>query len=297
MHCIEINAYAKINLFLEVTARRGDGYHELATLFARVSLCDRLRLEKTKKPGITLKLANSSNLKLSNPADNIVYKAAEKFFAAFDIKPAVKITLRKRVPVGAGLGGGSSDAAAALQGLRRLYGISLKKSLKTLCRLALELGSDVPFFFLGKTFALGRGRGEILSPLKARGSLPQVLLVYPGEPVYTKEVYARLKLGAASEINAKLKDCNKLAKLLEKGCFTASASALLFNRLETPVLPVHKKVAGAKKNLLALGTEAVLMSGSGAVVFALVWNRPAARKMAALLSKRRGYRVFLSNFC
>ena len=297
MHSVEINAYAKINLFLEVTARRGDGYHELATLFARVGLCDRLRLEKTNKSGIALKLANSSNLKLSKPADNIVYKAAEKFFAAFNIKPAVKISLFKRVPVGAGLGGGSSDAAAALEGLSRLYGIDLKKSSKKLLRLASELGSDVPFFLLGETFALGRGRGEILSPLKSRGRLPAVLLVYPGEPVYTKEVYGSLKLGAGSEIAAKLKDLKKLTLLLNKGRFNAVDGALLFNRLETPVLPRHKKVAAAKKSLIALGAEAVLMSGSGATVFALVWNRAAARKMAARTSKHKGYRVFLSNFC
>ena len=206
MNTVKINAYAKINLFLEVTARRGDGYHDLATLFARVGLCDRLRLEKTKKSGIAFKLFNRSNLKLSKPADNIVYKAAEKFFTEFGIEPAVKITLLKRVPVGAGLGGGSSDAAAALLGLRRLYGLDNKNTLKKLSRLALELGSDVPFFLLDKTFAVGRGRGEILRPLKARGRLPLVLLVYPGEPVYTKEVYGRLKLGVGSEIAAKLKD-------------------------------------------------------------------------------------------
>ncbi|MCX5784784.1 MAG: 4-(cytidine 5'-diphospho)-2-C-methyl-D-erythritol kinase [Elusimicrobia bacterium] len=297
MRTVEINAYAKVNLFLEVTARRGDGYHELATLFARVSLCDRLRLEKIKKPGIALKLANSSNLKLSKPYDNIVYKAAEKFFTAFGIEPAVKITLLKRIPVGAGLGGGSSDAAAALSGLMRLYGINPKKSSKKLSRLASELGSDVPFFLLGETFALGRGRGEILSPLKARGKFPPVLLVYPGEPVYTKEVYGRLKLGVASEIAAKLKNLKKLARLLKNGRFNAAAATLLFNRLETPVLPRHKKTAEVKKNLLALGAGAVLMSGSGAVVFALVWDRAEARKMALRMSKQKGYRVFLSNFC
>lgn len=297
MHAVEINAHAKINLFLEVTAGRSGGYHELATLFARVGLCDRLRLEKTKKSGIALKLFNRSNLKLSKPADNIVCKAAEKFFTAFGIAPAVKIILLKRIPAGAGLGGGSSDAAAALLALSRLYGLDNKNSFKKLSRLASELGSDVPFFLLDETFALGRGRGEILRPLKGRGRLPLVLLVYPGEPVYTKEVYGRLKLGGASEIAAKLKDLKKLTLLIKKGHFNAAAGPLLFNRLETPVLPNHKKTAGAKKNLLALGARAVLMSGSGAVIFALVWNRAHAEKMAARVSKHKGYRVFLSNFC
>ena len=318
MHAVEINAHAKINLFLEVTARRSDGYHELATLFARVGLCDRLRLEKTKKSGIALKLSvadgarghrhargrgprqagvtNHSNLEFLKPADNIVYKAAEKFFPAFGIAPAVKIILLKRIPVGAGLGGGSSDAAAALLALSRLYGLDNKNSSKKLSRLALELGSDVPFFLLNETFALGRGRGEILRPLKGRGRLPVVLLVYPGEPVYTKEVYGRLKLGVGSEIAAKLKDLKKLTLLIKKGHFNAAAGPLLFNRLETPVLPNHKKAAGAKKTMLALGADAVLMAGSGAVVFALVWNRAQAAKMAARVSKHKGYGVFLSNF-
>jgi len=296
MHAVSINAHAKINLFLEVTARRKDGYHDLATLFARVGLCDRLRIEKTKRPGIALKLLNRSNLGLSRPADNIVYKAAEKFFAAFGIEPAVKITLLKRVPVGAGLGGGSSDAAAALLALRRLYGLNKKKSAGKLSRLALQLGSDVPFFLLDETFALGRGRGEVLRPLKKTGRFPLVLLVYPGEPVYTKEVYGRLKLGGAAEIAARLKDLKKLARLIKKGDFNSEAGPLLFNRLETAVLPRHKRTAEAKKTMLALGDGAVLMSGSGAVVFALVWSRARAAKMRALLAKRRGCRVFLSNF-
>jgi 4-diphosphocytidyl-2-C-methyl-D-erythritol kinase len=297
MKSININAYAKVNLFLEVTSRRKDGYHELATLFARVGLCDRLRLERTEKSGIALKLFNRSNLKLSRPEDNIVYKAAEKFFAAFGIEPAVKITLLKRIPMGAGLGGGSSDAAAALLALSRLYGLDKKNSFKKLSRLALELGSDVPFFLLDEAFALGRGRGEILRPLKWRGRSPRVLLVYPGEPVYTKEVYGRLKLAGTREIAGRLKDLKKLTRLIQKGHFNAVEGPLLFNRLEIPVLANHKKTAGAKKNLLTLGADAVLMSGSGAVVFALIWNRARAAKIAAMVSKRRGFRAFLSNFC
>lgn len=293
---IKIPAYAKINLFLEVTARRPDGYHDLATLFARVGVADRLYFRKSAEPGIKL-LVSGGPRELGRKSDNIVHKAAVEFFRVFKLKPAVEIKLEKIIPVGAGLGGGSSDAAAALLGLAKLYKLPRKKNNARLMKIAAGLGSDVPFFMLDAMAAEGRGRGEKLKALNFKGRLPYVLLVYPGAPVYTKEVYGNLKVGAAADIKERLSGFAKLKALLKKGGFSPEHAGLLFNRLEEPVLPKHKEVRLAKARLVDLGAEAVLMSGSGATVFALCWNAARARKVAAQLAGIRGYRIFLTKFC
>jgi len=289
---IKLKAFAKINLFLEVTRRRPDGYHDLATLFARIGVCDRLSFKKIAVPGISL-LVKGSPKELARPTDNIVFRAALKFFAAFNIRPAIEIKLEKNIPVGAGLGGGSSDAAAALLGLARFY--KLPKSVSgRLMKIAASLGSDVPFFMLGAGLAEGAGRGEKLKVLKPAGSLPYIVLVYPGVPVYTKAVYGSLKLGEPAEIKKRLADFRRLTGSLKKGVF---ASELLFNRLEEPVLPKHKAVRLARKKLAGLGADAVLMSGSGASIFGLCRSGAKAARIAAEMKCIRGYTVFLTKFC
>jgi 4-diphosphocytidyl-2-C-methyl-D-erythritol kinase len=290
---VKIKARAKVNLFLETTRRRPDGYHDLATLFARVGLADDLSLAKAG-PGIKLKVKNApAGLK---PEDNIVYKAAAKFFAAFGLEPAVEIRLVKRVPVGAGLGGGSSDAAAALLGLARLYRLPAGASGR-LMKIAASIGSDVPFFMLDTPMAEGTGRGEKLKLLEPAGRLPYAVLVYPGAPVYTKEVYGSLKLGTPAEIKRRVADFRRLCGLLRRGAFGRKDAALLFNRLEDPVLPRHKAVRQAKEKLLALGADAVLMSGSGATVFALCWEAARAREVAAAARRILSYSCFFTQFC
>lgn len=292
---LKLSAKAKLNLFLEVTRRRPDGYHDLATLFARIGVADTLTFEKSRRPGIALSVAGGP-AELKDLTDNIVYKAAEKFFAAFGIKPAVRIGLKKNIPVGAGLGGGSSDGAAALLGLARLYKVP-RAAAPRLMKLAASLGSDVAFFMLGETFAEGRGRGEKLRVLKARGGLPHVVLVYPGVPVYTKEVYGALKVGSAAAVKARLGEFRELCGLIKRGAFVAGSAGALFNRLEEPVLPRHKAVRLAKERLLRLGADAALMSGSGASVFGLCRSAAGAAKIARELRCIRGYRVFLTKFC
>lgn len=292
---LKIPAYAKINLFLEVTARRADGFHDLATLFARVGVADRLYFRKSANPGIALSVVGGSR-ELGRLADNIVYKAAVEFFRVFRLEPAVEIKLEKIIPVGAGLGGGSSDAAAALLGLARLYKLPATAKGR-LMRIAAALGSDVPFFMLETMAAEGRGRGEKLKAIEFKGRLPYVVLVYPGAPVYTKEVYGNLKVGAKADINERLADFAKLKGLLRKSAFAPEHAGLLFNRLEEPVLPRHRAVRLAKARLADLGGEAVLMSGSGATVFALCWDRAMARRVAEKAGRIRGYRIFLTKFC
>ncbi|MHB0995783.1 MAG: 4-(cytidine 5'-diphospho)-2-C-methyl-D-erythritol kinase [Elusimicrobiales bacterium] len=290
---LRIKARAKVNLFLEVTRRRPDGFHELATLFARTGVCDTLTLRRGA-PGIKLSVKGGPK-ELGRAEDNIVHKAAVRFFETFRIAPSAEFKLEKRIPVGAGLGGGSSDAAAALLGLAKLYRVP-RAGFPKLMKIAAAIGSDVAFFLLDETFAEGRGRGEKLKVLKASGRLPYLVLLYPGAPVYTKEVYGRLKLGSAAGIKSRVSDFKKLCRLLKAGKFGQDASGLLFNRLEEPVLPRHKAVRRAREKLAALGADAVLMSGSGATVFALCRDRAKARKIAAAAGRIKGYRVFLTKF-
>jgi len=292
---LKISAPAKINLFLEVTARRPDGYHDLATLFARTGVSDTLSLRRIGRPGLRLAVKGGP-ADLCRAEDNIVYKAAVKFFEAFRFEPDAEMKLEKRIPVGAGLGGGSSDAAAALLGLARLYKVP-RSGFPRLMKIAAAIGSDVAFFMLGETFAEGRGRGEKLKALKARGRLPRLVLVYPGAPVYTKEVYGNLKLGTRAGIKARTTDLKALCGLLKAGKFSKDKAGLIFNRLEEPVLPRHKAVRLAKKKLAGLGADAVMMSGSGATVFALCWDPAGARRVAAAAGRIRGYKVFLTKFC
>lgn len=292
---IELKAFAKLNLFLEVTRRRPDGYHDLATLFARIGVHDRLTFKGTAAPGLRL-LVEGGPRALGRPADNIVLKAAVRFFEVFGISPAVEIKLGKTIPVGAGLGGGSSDAAATLLGLARLYKLPDSASGR-LMKIAAELGSDVPFFMLNAGMAEGAGRGEKLKILKPAAGLPHIVLVYPGSPVYTKEVYGSLELGAPSEIKRRLADFRRLRGLIKKGGLSAGGAALLFNRLEDPVLPKHKAVRLAREKLLELGADAALMSGSGASVFGLCRSGAKAARIAAEMKCIRGYTVFLTKFC
>ncbi len=292
---IKIKARAKLNLFLEVTRRRPDGYHELATLFARVGLADELRVWRTRSEGISLRVTGGPK-ELGRPEDNIVYRAAEKFFEAFRLRPAAAFALKKRIPVGAGLGGGSSDGAAALRGLAGLYRLP-RASFPKLMRIAASVGSDVPFFMLDAAFAEGRGRGEKLKPLKAAGRLPYAVLVYPGEPVYTKEVYGNLKIAPGAEVRRRLGEFRELCGLIRKGGFAPGRAGKLFNRLEDPVLPRHKAVRLARQRLEELGAEAVLMSGSGATVFGLCRGRAKAAGIASEMRRIRGYRIFLTKFC
>lgn len=291
---VRLEARAKVNLFLEVPRRRPDGYHELATLFARIGVADRLALRRAARPGITLKVKGGPPL--GDPAQNIVYKAAERFFEAFKLQPSVEITLEKNIPVGAGLGGGSSDGAAALLGLAKLYRTP-RSGFPKLMRIAAAIGSDVAFFLLDEVLAVGTGRGEKLKALKAGGRLPHIVLVYPGAPVYTKEVYGALKVAGPAEVRARLKDFRELCSHLEKGSFVPGRSGFLFNRLEDPVLPRHKPVREAKARLAALGAEAALMSGSGACVFGLWRSRARAAAAAKALKCIEGYTVFLTKFC
>jgi 4-diphosphocytidyl-2-C-methyl-D-erythritol kinase len=183
---LAVEAPAKVNLFLEVTRRRPDGYHDLETVFAKLELADSLTLRPAERS--SLALVHRSPTRVSAGPDNLVLRAAEAFRASFGGAGA-SIRLVKRVPAGAGLGGGSSDAAATLLGLARQRGVRADLSA-----LGRGLGADVPFFLQPAPLALGRGIGDRLRPMKARGGPWWLVVVYPGVSVSTPHAFRRLRL-------------------------------------------------------------------------------------------------------
>ncbi len=293
---MKIQCPAKVNLFLEVTGKRPDGYHRLATLFAKVNIYDVLDMEPTMTGRIELEV-ESEGQALSAGTDNLVYRAAAAFFKAFEIGQGAKIALTKRIPMGAGLGGGSSDAAGTLLGLAKLYDIKLGAAEKKLLRsLAVKLGADVPFFLHPANFCVGTGIGERLRPLWIKKSLPYMVLAFPGLHVSTPEVYKALVRPARPAVLTSLSQLDRLTRLLEKGRPVEEWAGSLFNRLEESSLPALKQVETARRILAQAGVQGARMSGSGSSVFGFVGSHAEGERCVKRLS---GYpwKVFLTSCC
>lgn len=268
---------AKINLFLEVITRRPDGYHEIESVMQLVDLCDRVHLARRPR-GVQVRVTGAE---LPTSRGNLAHQAATLLMARTGLRGGVQIRLEKRIPVAGGLGGGSSNAAAVLAGLNRLY--DLGQSRESLQDLGASLGSDVPFFF-SDGLALATGRGEVLTPLEpwAPGWL---VLANPGEPVSTAWAY-----GEAS---------SKLTEWQPRGTITTLIAdnrlpwppCWAFNRLEAVVLPHRVKVRTLKRLLEEGGGAPVLMSGSGASVFAVVPDGRTGERLAAMAQRIGAFAV------
>jgi 4-diphosphocytidyl-2-C-methyl-D-erythritol kinase len=255
---IQVIAPAKINLFLQVTGKRPDGYHNLFTLMCPLGLSDHVRLDLT---GSRIRVTCSDP---AVPADmtNTAYRAAEIFLRNLTRRrqpplTGINIIIDKQIPVGSGLGGGSSDAAAVFRGLNQMLGYPFQPA--ELMEMGCEVGADVPFFIFGQP-ALATGIGERLEPYL---KLPPytVLLLYPGVSVSTAEVYKNLDLGL-TKCKKKLKDF-----VLKQRPFDAASH--LCNDLETVTLNRYPQVKAAKEALEGRGALGISMSGSGSTVFAL----------------------------
>jgi 4-diphosphocytidyl-2-C-methyl-D-erythritol kinase len=270
---------AKINLRLEVLGRRPDGYHELRTLFQAIDLEDHLEIG----PAEGLILA-TDDPRLPVGEENLVMRAARALAAAFDVgKPGARMRLRKAIPLEGGLGGGSSDAAGALAGLSRVWGISA--SPEVLAALAATLGSDVPFFLSGGT-AYGGGRGERIVPLPSLAPT-SVLLGIPPYGVSTAEVYGRL--GGLVPLTPQEGGVTVPAlfhKLVAEKDF-----GLVANDLERAVLAGWPELASFREALVATGARAAAVSGSGSTVFGLYDGAaPSGRKWEALEGRFPGWK-------
>jgi 4-diphosphocytidyl-2-C-methyl-D-erythritol kinase len=266
-------APAKINLGLAVHRRRRDGYHDISTIFLKISLTDRLTLE-TIPEGIVVQCDHPE---VPSDERNLVYRAAA-MLQPFAAGRGVRLHLRKHIPVAAGLGGGSSDAAATLLGLNRLWNLRLPRA--ELIRYATQLGADVPFFLLPTAAALGRGRGDELEPLVCPRDV-FLVVVNPRIAVSTAWAYQQIRFELTDPVN----NTNILKQHLESGDF-ASLGRACFNDLESVVLPHYPEVQNVKHALVRPGVYGVGMSGSGPTVYALCASREVSREVAAAVRQR-----------
>ena len=281
---LNLRALAKINLGLDVLRRREDGYHEVRMVMQTVYLYDKIVLRRTRKPGIEVS-ANLYYLPVNE--NNLVYKAAKLLMEEFSIPEGVHISLQKYIPVAAGMAGGSSDAAAVLFGMNRMFRLGLSR--EELMERGVRLGADVPYCLLRGT-ALAEGIGEKLTPLKPAPRCP-VLIAKPAISVSTKFVYEHLVL----DENTVHPDIDGMVAAIEAGDVRAMAKAM-GNVLET-VTCVHYPVIGQiKETMMEHGAMNALMSGSGPTVFGLFEDKAAAKEaLYALKEQNLAKQVYLTD--
>jgi len=288
---LTIEAPAKINLHLAVKGCRPDGYHELVSYMQKLELADILRI-RLKDKGISLACSDPG---LPDGEENIVWKACRLFLDETGCRQGVEVFLEKNIPVAAGLGGGSSDAASLLLGLDRLLKTGLKE--KRLSAMAVTLGADVPFFINPTAAALATGIGDILTPCPGIEGC-WVVLVNPGFPVSTKWVYDNLALTSSGNpyILAPEKDCPASKKSSsEDNFFRPENMALFHNDLEEVTINRYPKISLIKEQLLDNGAELALMSGSGPTVFGVFRNRQMAVAGYENFREVYGETVFLTS--
>jgi 4-diphosphocytidyl-2-C-methyl-D-erythritol kinase len=278
---LEKQSPCKVNLLLNILGKRADGFHELETVMHPVRVFDRLSFARGGH-GIQL---TCSEPHLPTDARNLAYRAAELFLKAARIQDGVRLRLEKKIPLAAGLGGGSGNAATTLLGLNELFGQPLAP--EKLHMIAAFLGSDIPFF-LQTGPALATGRGEQIQPLEAFPALNGAvfLLMHPGFGISTAWAYQQLARFPAA-LNGQPGRARKLASLLQTTDL-GGAGAEFYNSLEPPALGKYPLLALFQEFLRANGAAAALMSGSGSTTFALVSGQAAAETLAEKFKARFG---------
>ena len=282
---IRVFAPAKINLVLRILDRRTDGYHNLWSLMQTVQVEDEITLALTgAHSGVTLRCDEPS---LKTDDSNLVSRAAVAVMAQSGRTGGLDITLAKRIPMGAGLGGGSSDAAATIIGLNQLF--NLEWSAEQMAHIGQTLGSDVSFFFFAPSATVA-GRGEQVAPIRIKG-MRWVVLVNPGFPVETKWAYQQLTANRAgvvplSQSHAMLEQASELGweQVLEAA----------ENDFEGPVFKAYPLLQEIKHRLLALEADVALLSGSGATVFGVFRDEVKARQAQALFMNEPQFKVFVA---
>jgi 4-diphosphocytidyl-2-C-methyl-D-erythritol kinase len=261
-------APAKINLFLHVLRKRPDGYHDISSLMCKISLFDELTFLR-RREGIILKCPGSE---LTTSDDNLVFRAAQAVFSHTGFKQGIEITLIKKIPLAAGLGGGSSDAAMTLMALNEICDLRLKKA--ELLELGATLGADVPFFIFGNS-AFAAGTGNQLSPWKNPPQL-NIVLINPRFSLSTKMVYDSLNLRLTKKrINYSIPRFFTLGDVIRQ----------MHNDLEIVSLTMHPELDDIKKTLVRHGALGAMMSGSGPTVFGIFADEIAAKKAAEAIDK------------
>lgn len=273
MKSLTVRAPAKLNLYLAVLHKRPDGFHSIHTVFEKIDLCDTLRLALCRDARITV-TCDAKNI--PSGEGNLAYKAAALVQEDLGIDKGVRITIKKMIPAARGLGGGSSDAAAVLLGLNRLWGLGLGK--KQLCAYAKKLGSDVAFFLNDSAFALGTGRGDEIKPFAGIRKKFWHVLVVPRTEIPTKLAYrlrdARKKK-AIEKLTKNNADVRILLRALKKNDLSRLGAALYnsFKEISNHICP---DIAKAECALRACGIKAVSLSGKGPTVFGICSSRKEA---------------------
>jgi len=278
---LEKRSPCKVNLLLNILGKRPDGFHELETVMHPVNLCDQLSFSQAGS-AIQLTCNDSS---LPTDANNLVHRAATIFFEVTRIRSGARIHLEKNVPIAAGLGGGSGNAATTLLGLNELFGNPL--AIEQLKEMAASLGSDIPFFLQTKP-ALATGRGERILPLDFFPALrgAAFLLIHPGFGISTAWAYQQLAR-FPSALNGRPGRAQNLIKLLQTADLAAAAPEL-YNTLEAPALEKYPLLALFQELLRAQGAPAVLMSGSGSATLAIAYNETAANRLKESVQAKFG---------
>ncbi len=281
---LSLAARAKINLHLAALGRRADGYTEIETIFQTVALSDYIRLRQ-RPAGIVIRCSDPS---IPDGRGNLAYRAAAAFFDRSARLGGVDISIEKRIPVAAGLGGGSSDAAAVLKGLNMIHGLPLSSG--ELADLAGDLGSDVPFFLQGGT-AVGKGRGEKLEPLPDLPPLA-VVIIFPGVGISTAKAYGMLSRSGSRDCKEDLKI---IVKHIEKGDIIGVKNHLR-NDLEEGVLKAFPEVFDARLELGRTGADLAMMTGSGSACYGLYRSKERADEAARKLAADKRWMVFSTFF-
>ncbi len=291
MDSITVKAPAKVNLFLKVLGKRKDSYHNILTVFERISLADTIKISKIPK-GIVVR---SDKLITRDVRDNLVYKAAEEVLKRGKVLSGVKIEIKKRIPVSSGLGGGSSDAASTIIGVNRLFGLRLES--KALFNMGRRLGADVPFFLLDTPLAIGRGRGDVLEAVRSRNRLWH-LIIKAGNKTSTKDIYRafdRMSKHLTPRMeSAKIRIPSKL------WLDYARAESILHNDLERVALLKKGAISRISKSLAQLLCKRMIISGSGPSLFCLYRTRREAIKAKDLVFRsvsarsRTGWQIFVA---
>lgn len=285
MKALILKSPAKLNLYLRVIRKRPDGYHELKTIFQRIGLYDELCFLPDETGKIRIECDHPY---VPCGSKNLVYKVALALKQKFAVSKGVTIKIVKRIPVAAGLAGGSSNAATALLGLNRVW--SLGMTLEELLQVGNSLGSDIAFFLNNCSWALGEGRGEKITRLPISKKFWHILVV-PKVKMYTPEVYGALKF----PLTNKMDNANILIHSLQKKDINKIKS-LFSNDLEQSILTIAPKLEAVRGRLKALGVKGVSFSGSGPSVFGVVNTKQEAEDLCGILKKRYS-QVFAVSTC
>jgi len=278
MSSIELYSYAKINLRLDILRKREDGYHDIRTVLQKVSLRDELRITISSR-GLKV-ICDNHQVPLTE--GNLAYTAAQAILNRYKVKDEVSISIKKNIPLAAGLGGGSSNAASTLVGINQLFGLGI--SNQELMKIGKDIGADVPFFIFGNT-ALATGIGDRLEKMEIIPKL-WLLMVTPDIQISTAWAYKSLRMGLTSKpINTNIPNCiNHLTEII----------TMLSNDLEKVVIPRYPVIQRIKEELINKGAKGGLMSGSGSTVFGIFFSEDEAKEAYAQLKTYSDWQVQLS---